>query len=48
MFWAGVHGIVGLELAGKAPPGSARRLHREITGALRRGLMCRTEAPRVS
>ena len=39
MFWAGVHGIVGLELAGKVPHGSARKLHREITSVMRRGLM---------
>ncbi len=38
MFWAAAHGAVGLELAGKLPPGAARELHRHLNGALARGL----------
>ena len=38
MFWAAAHGAVGLELAGKLPPGAARELHRHLSGALARGL----------
>lgn len=38
MFWAAAHGAVGLELAGKIPPGAARELHRHLNHALARGL----------
>ncbi|MDO8379258.1 MAG: TetR/AcrR family transcriptional regulator [Pseudomonadota bacterium] len=38
MFWAAAHGAVGLELAGKLPPGAARELHRHLNHALARGL----------
>jgi len=38
LFWAAAHGAVGLELADKIPPGSARALHRTLTHALARGL----------
>ena len=38
MFWAATHGAVGLELAGKIPPGTARTLHRDLNHALARGL----------
>src|SRR3954463_417085 len=30
MFWAAVHGVVVLELAGMLPPGAARPLHRSL------------------
>ena len=38
LFWAATHGAVGLELAGKIPPGAARKLHRDLNHALARGL----------
>ena len=38
LFWAAAHGAVGLELAGKIPPGAARELHRQLNHALARGL----------
>jgi AcrR family transcriptional regulator len=38
MFWAATHGAVVLELAGKIPTGTARRLHRHMSGVLARGL----------
>ena len=38
MFWAATHGAVVLELAGKLPPGAARKLHHELTATLARGL----------
>ena len=38
MFWAAAHGAVVLELANKLPPGSARRLHQQMSSALARGL----------
>jgi len=38
MFWAATHGAVGLELAGKLPPGTARILHAQLGHALARGL----------
>jgi hypothetical protein len=38
MFWASTHGAVVLELAGKLAPGTARRLHHELSTTLARGL----------
>ena len=38
LFWAAAHGAIGLELAGKIPPGAARKLHRTLNHALARGL----------
>jgi AcrR family transcriptional regulator len=38
MFWAATHGAVVLELAGKLAPGTARKLHHEITTTLAKGL----------
>ena len=38
MFWAATHGAVGLELAGKLPPGTARTLHTQLGHVLARGL----------
>jgi len=38
MFWAATHGAVGLELAGKLPPGTARALHAQLGHVLARGL----------
>lgn len=38
MFWAAIHGAVGLELAGKLPPGTARTLHGQLAHVLARGL----------
>lgn len=38
MFWAATHGAVVLELAGKLPPGAARRLHHELSATLAKGL----------
>jgi AcrR family transcriptional regulator len=38
MFWAATHGAVGLELAGKLPPGAARILHAQLGHVLARGL----------
>lgn len=38
MFWAATHGSVVLELSGKIPAGTARRLHRHLSGVLAKGL----------
>ena len=38
MFWAATHGAVVLELAGKLPKGTGRRLHDVINATLARGL----------
>ena len=38
MFWAATHGAVGLELAGKLPPGVARKVSQQLAHALSRGL----------
>jgi AcrR family transcriptional regulator len=38
MFWAMVHGLVVLEMAGKLPPGAARHLHRGFGVTLEKGL----------
>ena len=38
MFWAAAHGAVVLELAGKLPAGSARRLHHALSATLAKGL----------
>ena len=38
MFWSAAHGAIVLELAGKLPSGSARRLHQQLSSALARGL----------
>ena len=38
MFWAATHGAVVLELAGKLAPGTARRLHHELSATLAKGL----------
>lgn len=38
MFWASIHGVVVLELAGMLPPGMARELHHNLEAALTRGV----------
>src|ERR1043165_8836719 len=38
MFWAATHGAVVLELAGKLPPGAARKLHHDLMSTLAKGL----------
>lgn len=38
MFWAATHGAVGLELAGKLPPGTGRLVNQQLGHALARGL----------
>jgi AcrR family transcriptional regulator len=38
MFWAATHGAVVLELAGKLPPGAARKLHHDLSTTLAKGL----------
>ena len=38
MFWAATHGVVVLEMAGKLPPGAARKLHDRLGETLGRGL----------
>jgi AcrR family transcriptional regulator len=38
MFWAATHGVIVLEMAGKLPPGAARRLHERIGSTLAKGL----------
>jgi hypothetical protein len=38
MFWAMVHGLVVLEMAGKLPPGASHHLHRGFGATLERGL----------
>jgi AcrR family transcriptional regulator len=38
MFWAATHGAVVLELAGKLAPGTARKLHHELSTTLAKGL----------
>jgi len=38
MFWAATHGAVVLELAGKLAPGTARKLHHELSATLAKGL----------
>jgi hypothetical protein len=38
MFWAAIHGVVVLELAGMLPSGKARELHRALDATLIRGL----------
>lgn len=38
MFWAATHGCIVLELSGKIPAGTARRLHRHLSGVLAKGL----------
>ncbi|WP_334162057.1 TetR/AcrR family transcriptional regulator [Phenylobacterium sp.] len=38
MFWSAVHGPVVLELAGKLPPGTAKRLQHTLATTLRKGL----------
>ncbi len=42
MFWASTHGAVVLELAGKLPPGTARKLHHELSATLAKGLSLST------
>jgi AcrR family transcriptional regulator len=38
MFWAAIHGVVVLSLAGMLPPGSTRDLYRTLDATLARGL----------
>jgi AcrR family transcriptional regulator len=38
MFWASVHGIVVLELAGKLPSGTAQKMHHVLAQTLGKGL----------
>jgi AcrR family transcriptional regulator len=38
MFWAAIHGVATLELAGMLPPGAARQLNRNLDVALMRGI----------
>lgn len=38
MFWAATHGSVVLELAGKLPPGSARKISGDLISTLAKGL----------
>jgi AcrR family transcriptional regulator len=38
MYWASTHGAVVLELAGKLAPGTARKLHHELSTTLAKGL----------
>jgi AcrR family transcriptional regulator len=38
MFWAATHGVIVLEMAGKLPPGAARKLHERIGSTLGKGL----------
>jgi AcrR family transcriptional regulator len=38
MFWAATHGAVVLELAGKLAPGTARKLHHDLSTTLAKGL----------
>jgi hypothetical protein len=38
MFWAAIHGVVVLSLAGMLPPGSTRDLYRMLDDTLARGL----------
>ena len=38
MFWASVHGIVVLELAGKLPAGAAQKMHHVLAQTLGKGL----------
>jgi AcrR family transcriptional regulator len=45
MFWASIHGAVGLELAGKLPPGMARTLQGELAMTLARGLTAGAAEP---
>ena len=37
MFWAATHGVVVLEMAGRLPPGAARRLHDRLASTLAKG-----------
>jgi AcrR family transcriptional regulator len=45
MFWAAIHGAVGLELVGKLPPGGARALINALAPVITRGLGPRTKGP---
>ena len=38
MFWSATHGVIVLEMAGKLPPGAARRLHERVGSTLAKGL----------
>jgi hypothetical protein len=38
MFWAAIHGVVILELAGMLPPDLARKLYRNLDATLLRGV----------